>query len=94
MITSKHTSNMQHALGCSREWLSWCTHLPTQLSPNAILKRQAIRDAAAAERAATKERCRAALAAPLRIAIDLDFDGLMTLQEVGWLRFGYYINCF
>jgi hypothetical protein len=44
---------------------------------------QAIREAAIAERARTKERTRAALQAPLRLVIDLDFDGLMNVSEVG-----------
>lgn len=48
-------------------------------------RRKAVREAAVAGRRAQKERTRAALAAPLRLVIDLDFDGMMAPSEVSVL---------
>ncbi|KAI8475532.1 MAG: hypothetical protein J3K34DRAFT_517347 [Monoraphidium minutum] len=45
-------------------------------------RRKAIREAAVAERVRAKEHTRAALQAPLKLVIDLDFEGLMTVSEV------------
>lgn len=51
---------------------------PPQPRPRA----QAVRAAATAERAKAREHTRAALLAPLKVVIDLDFDGLMSVSEV------------
>ena len=89
-----HEERRKVGRGVGREALAWpCSRIQQPGARAAVRRRpaphlvtpvppQAIREAAAAERARSREHTRGALGAPLKLVIDLDFDGMMTVSEV------------